>query len=63
MPRCTLCRKKTVMEFECTCKGTFCVTCRLPEVHTCTADKREENKAFLEQKLVKVVGNKLPNKL
>lgn len=63
MPRCTCCRKKTVMEFECLCKGTFCVTCRLPEVHTCTADKGAQEKKELESKLVKVVGTKLHDKL
>ena len=51
------------MEFECLCKGTFCVTCRLPEVHTCTEDKGVQEKKDLEAKLVKVVGTKLPEKL
>ena len=49
------------MEFSCLCKGTYCVTCRLPEVHMCTADT--SNKKDLEAKLVKVAGTKLPEKL
>lgn len=51
------------MEFECLCKGTFCVSCRLPEVHTCTHDRSAEDKAKLEATLVKVVGDKMRDKL
>jgi len=63
MPRCSHCRKKTVMEFECLCKGVFCVTCRLPEAHTCAVDRNAIEKQKLEAALVKVVGEKLREKL
>jgi len=51
------------MEFECLCKGIFCVTCRLPEAHTCAVDRNALEKQKLEASLVKVVGDKLREKL
>ncbi len=33
--RCSCCKKKTHLEFKCSCEKVFCVTCQLPEVHKC----------------------------
>lgn len=63
MPRCKFCRKKSPLEFECLCKGVFCVTCRLPEVHKCTFDRETYEKNALREQLVKVEGEKLKERL
>lgn len=33
--RCSHCKKRTQIEFKCSCEKVYCVTCRLPEVHAC----------------------------
>jgi hypothetical protein len=36
--KCAKCKKRlSAVTFTCTCEKTFCVTCRLPEDHACTA--------------------------
>jgi len=35
MPKCTHCKKKTHLTFTCCCPGSFCVKCRMPEIHEC----------------------------
>lgn len=61
MPRCTFCKIKSPLEFECLCKGVFCVKHRLPEAHKCTSD--HSSKETLEKTLVKVVSDKMPERL
>jgi hypothetical protein len=51
--RCHNCKKKTHLEFKCPCENTFCIACRLPEVHKCTAT------FDLTIKLEKVVAEKV----
>ena len=38
MPKCSHCKKKTHLEFYCTCSSekVFCVKCRATETHQCT---------------------------
>lgn len=33
--KCACCKKKSVVEFKCSCEKVFCVKCRLPEAHAC----------------------------
>jgi predicted nucleic acid binding AN1-type Zn finger protein len=56
--KCPHCKKKSHLAFVCTCGTEFCVKCRTPEVHGCTA-KEEEKKV----ELVKVVADKLPDRV
>jgi predicted nucleic acid binding AN1-type Zn finger protein len=51
--KCACCKKKTVMEFKCSCGFVYCIACRLPEVHKCAAPKEEK------VVLVKVVADKV----
>ncbi len=50
--KCACCKKKTVMEFKCSCGHVYCLTCRLPEVHKCTPPPKPVE-------LVKVVADKV----
>lgn len=55
--RCFNCKKKTHLEFSCSCEHKFCVSCRLPEDHKCNV-KREDKVV-----LIKVVADKLVDKI
>jgi predicted nucleic acid binding AN1-type Zn finger protein len=55
--KCPHCKKKSHLAFVCVCGPEFCVKCRTPEVHGCTA--KEEKKV----ELVKVVADKLPERV
>lgn len=35
--KCSQCKKRLQLglSFPCTCEKTYCLTCRLPEAHTC----------------------------
>ena len=58
--RCFVCRKKLgLMPFECKCNQMFCALHRSPEDHDCTYDYRSEGCKRLEEKLVKVCGEKV----
>ena len=58
--RCYNCNKKIkLMEYNCRCENIFCVKCRMPEDHNCTFDHKNFGKLDLENKLEKVVGQKL----
>ena len=37
--KCACCKKKSHIEFKCQCEKTFCVQCRLPEIHKCPVYK------------------------
>ena len=45
--KCQCCKKKTTLEFKCGCGQSFCVSCRLPEVHKC--DAKEGQKIVLDR--------------
>jgi hypothetical protein len=51
--KCFHCKKKTHLEFKCSCEKVFCVACRMPEIHVCPAFKVEP------VVLVKVVAPKV----
>jgi len=59
MDRCKQCRKKTLMICTCTCRGTFCLRCRMPEDHKCTFDFQAAHRELLKLKNPKVEGKKL----
>ena len=41
--RCAQCKTKlAAVTFGCACEKTFCVKCRLPEVHACPAQVKKE---------------------
>jgi hypothetical protein len=41
----------------------FCVKHRLPEDHQCTVDRMKEEREILAKNLVKVVADKLPERV
>jgi hypothetical protein len=51
--KCSCCKKKTHLEFKCSCEKVFCVSCQLPEAHKCEA--KRDVKIVLE----KVVAEKV----
>jgi len=59
--RCLICNKKSIMNLECRCKHFFCSKHLLPEIHGCDFDYTKLND--LEKKLIKVVKDKVDNKL
>ena len=60
MTKCFVCKKKIKgIEFLCNCKNIFCTKCRLPEAHKCTFDFKTKGRKQLENKLVKVISNKI----
>ena len=59
--RCLICNKKNIMNLKCRCDHFFCQKHLLPEIHGCSYDYTEKTK--LEEKLVKVVKEKVDNKL
>jgi hypothetical protein len=63
--RCSHCKKKSHLEFSCVCSGTFCVKCRTPEEHVCTAQtvRVETERKKLEETMQKVVADKIPERL
>jgi hypothetical protein len=54
MPRCHHCRKKTHLEFKCSCstEKVFCVKCRASETHSCVV-------VYSQVELIKVVPIKV----
>lgn len=61
-PRCCAlgCNKKIgLLSFECKCGLSFCVKHKLPEVHNCTFNHKNDGIISLKQKLVKVSSNKI----
>ena len=58
--RCYNCNKRIkLMEYSCRCNNIFCIKCKMPEDHNCTFDHKAYGKLYLENKLEKVVGQKL----
>lgn len=54
MPKCSHCKKKTHIEFKCSCSNekVFCVKCRATETHACVV-------VYVPVELVKVVAEKV----
>jgi predicted nucleic acid binding AN1-type Zn finger protein len=63
MPPCKFCKQRSVLEFKCLCNHVFCVRHRLPEDHSCTVDRMKEEREILAKNLVKVVADKLPERV
>ena len=57
--KCTTCKKKIMFEYTCPCKGSFCIKCRLPELHNCTFDFKLENQLRLTKDNPVIVGEKV----
>jgi len=58
--KCHFCKHKlTLINFDCRCKKTFCLTCKNPEIHNCTYNYFDHSKKLLENKLVKVSNAKI----
>jgi len=58
--KCSMCKKKLgLMPFECKCGLMFCALHRAPECHNCTFDYKSEGCKKLEERLVKVVNEKV----
>jgi AN1-type zinc finger protein 5/6 len=58
--KCFNCKKKIKMiNYECRCKNTFCIKCRLPENHNCSFDFKTDGKNNLSKKLIKVTTTKI----
>jgi len=45
--------------WECRCGGKYCLDHRLPEVHDCKFDFKQNGKEILEKGLVRIVGEKI----
>ena len=54
MPKCSHCKRKTHLEFKCTCSNekVFCSRCHITEVHGC-------GRVYKLAELVKVVPQKV----
>lgn len=63
MHPCKQCKQRSVLQFSCLCKETFCVRHRLPEDHSCTVDRMKTERETLTKLLVKVVADKLPERI
>ena len=59
MERCSLCKKKALCMFTCTCRMLFCGKCRVPEIHDCTFDYLAQHKEFLTERNPIVVPDKV----
>ena len=46
---CAHCKRKTLNNTVCKCEKVVCLTCRQPEVHSCSFDYKAE----FQQKLIK----------
>ena len=58
---CDGCKKKLgILGLKCVCGLEFCSKHRQPENHGCTFDFKTNAKQKLSEKLVKVVGQKIP---
>lgn len=54
------CKKKIgLLGFECKCGQLFCAAHRHAEDHNCSFDHKSQGKNILEEKLVKVVAQKI----
>jgi len=62
--RCKVCNKKLgILGFECKCGHQYCIKHRMPEDHECIIDYKETGKKILERDNIKVVKDKIDNRL
>ena len=47
--KCTICNKKQFIIHHCKCGGLFCLKHRLPEIHNCDYDFKNDHSNKLEQ--------------
>lgn len=59
MEKCTSCKKKSHVLVTCSCNHKYCMTCRLPEVHQCNFNFKEQGKTKLIKDNPVVVAEKL----
>ena len=58
--RCYYCNKKIkLMEYTCKCQEIFCQKCRMPEIHKCTFDYKNNGKMLLAKNLPQVKCDKV----
>ena len=58
--RCPICNKKLgLLPFTCKCGLDFCVNHIQPELHNCNYDHKTDAKNLLNNRLVKVVNEKI----
>ena len=60
--KCSFCKGKLgIVNYDCKCSTThrFCSKCRLPEIHECNYDYKNESKKSLQKQLVKVEYKKV----
>ena len=62
--RCKVCNKKLgLLGFECKCGHQYCSKHRMPEDHECNIDYKESGKKILERDNIKVVKDKIDNRI
>ena len=58
--RCPCFKKKLgLITFKCKCDITYCMTCKMPEVHKCTYDFKAKEKLKLEKENPVITFNKV----
>jgi hypothetical protein len=58
--RCPVCNKKIgLLTYTCKCGLEFCVNHIQPELHNCSYDHKTEAKKLLNDRLIKVVNEKV----
>ena len=57
--KCFMCKKKSLMIFNCRCEKLYCISHQSPEIHDCSFDYKKMHKADLKEKLIKVVAPKI----
>ena len=60
MERCSKCKKKTLLTFNCKCLGKFCMNCKIPEIHLCSFDYKKEQRDKLEKSNPVITNMKFP---
>lgn len=62
--RCAICRKKIgLVPITCRCGIDLCATHKYPEEHNCKFDYKESGRKLLTQQNIKVVADKLNDRL
>ena len=58
--RCSCCKKKlSLITFKCKCELTFCISCKMPEIHKCTYNYLSAEKLKLEKENPKIIPDKI----
>ena len=59
MERCFECKKKALINFKCKCSNIYCIKCKIPELHQCKFNYKEEQQKILEKLNPHMNGKKL----